>query len=128
MKFSKTQLSNIVQVKGFLVRLLGRLLKTGLLLVENVLKPLAKSILVPLGLTETASATDAVIQKKVFGLSMTILIILTKEVDFIMRIVKSLKNFAFLVKFVGKTTKYEPKEQKGGLLGMLLGTLGASLL
>ena len=49
---------------GFLGRLLGSLLKTGLPLMKNVIKPLAKSVLIPLGLTAAASATDAGIHKK----------------------------------------------------------------
>ena len=60
-KLSKTQLHKIGQSGGFLGRLLGPLLKTGLLLTGNVLKPLAKSVLIPLGLTAAASATDAAI-------------------------------------------------------------------
>ena len=60
-KLSKTQLHKIGQSGGFLGRLLGPLLKTGLLLIGNVLKPLAKSVLIPLGLTAAASATDAAI-------------------------------------------------------------------
>ena len=54
------------QSEGLLGRSLGPLLKTGLPLMKNVLKPLAKSVLIPLGLTATASATDEVIQKKIF--------------------------------------------------------------
>ena len=46
---------------GFFARLLGPLLKTGLPLMKNVLKPLAKSVLLPLGLTAAASATNAAI-------------------------------------------------------------------
>ena len=49
---------------GFLSRLLGPLLKTGLPLIKNVIKPLAKSVLIPLGLTAAASAADAGIHKK----------------------------------------------------------------
>ena len=49
----------------FLVRLLGPLLKTGLPLIKNVIKPLARSVLIPLGLTAAASAADAVIHKKI---------------------------------------------------------------
>ena len=52
------------QSGGFLSGLLGSLLNTGLPLVGNVLKPLAKSILIPLGLTVATSATDAAIHKK----------------------------------------------------------------
>ena len=63
-KLSKTQLSKIIQSGGFLGRLLGPLLKTGLPLIKNVIKLLAKSVLIPLGLTATASAGDAGIHKK----------------------------------------------------------------
>ena len=62
-KLSKTQLSQMIQWGGFLGRLLP-LLKTGLPLIKNVFEPLAKSFLIPLGLTEAASAADAVIHKK----------------------------------------------------------------
>ena len=48
-KLSKTQLSKMIQYGGFLGRLLGPLLKTRLPLIKNVIKPLAKSILIPLG-------------------------------------------------------------------------------
>ena len=61
----------IVQSGGLLGRLLGPLLKTGLPLMKNVLKPLAKSVLIPLGLPVAASATDAAIHKKMFGSGMT---------------------------------------------------------
>ena len=64
-KLSKTQLHKIGQSRGFLGRLLRPLLKTGLPLIKNVLKPLAQSFLIPLGLT-TAAATDAAIHKKMF--------------------------------------------------------------
>ena len=47
-KLSKTQLSKIIQLGGFLSRLLGRLIKTGLPLIKNVIRPLAKSVLIPL--------------------------------------------------------------------------------
>ena len=63
-KLSKTQLHKIGQSGEFLSRLLGPLLKTGLPLMGKVLKPLAKSIFIPLRLTAIASATDAVIHKK----------------------------------------------------------------
>ena len=57
-KLSKTQLSKMMQSGGFLGRLLGPLLKTGLPLIKNVIKPLAKSVLIPLGLTAAASEAD----------------------------------------------------------------------
>ena len=63
-KLSKTQLSKMIQSGGFLGRLLGPLLKTGLPLIKNVIKPLAKSVLIPLGLIAAASAADAGIHKK----------------------------------------------------------------
>ena len=58
-KFSKTQLSTMIQSRVFLGKLLGTLLKTGLPLIKNVITPLAKSVLIPLGLTAAASAGDA---------------------------------------------------------------------
>ena len=67
-KSSKTQLHKIEESGGFLGRLLESLLKTGLPLIGHVLKPLAKSGLIPLGLTAAASATDAAIHKTVFDL------------------------------------------------------------
>ena len=66
-KLSKTQLSKMIQSGGFLSKFLGRLLKTGLPLIKSVIKPLAKSVLIPLGLTAAASAADAGIHKKILG-------------------------------------------------------------
>ena len=66
-KFSKTQLSKMIQSGGFLGKLLGPLLKIGLRLVSNGIKPLAKNVLIPLGLTVAASAADAGIHKKILG-------------------------------------------------------------
>ena len=63
-KLSKTQLSKMIQSGGFLGTLLGPLLKTGLLLIKNVIKLLAKSALIPLGLTAAASASDTGMHKK----------------------------------------------------------------
>ena len=63
-KLSKTQVSKMIQYGGFLGRFLGQLLKTGLSLISNVMKPLAKSVLIPLGLTAAALAADAGIHKK----------------------------------------------------------------
>ena len=63
-KLSKAQINKIIQSGGFLGKLLGPLLKTGLPLIKNVIKPLAKSVLIPLGLTAVASAADAGIHKK----------------------------------------------------------------
>ena len=63
-KLSKTQLSKMIQSGGFLGRLLGPLLKTGLPLIKNVIKPIAKSVLIPLGLAAAVSTADAGIHKK----------------------------------------------------------------
>ena len=54
----------MIQSGGFFSKLLGPLLKTGLPLIKNVIRPLAKSVLIPLGLTETVSAANAGIHKK----------------------------------------------------------------
>ena len=63
-KLSKTKLSKMIQSGGFLNRLLGPLLKAGLLLIKNVIKPLAKTVSIPLGLTAAASVAEAGIHKK----------------------------------------------------------------
>ena len=99
-----------------------------MLLIGNVLKPLAKSVLIPLGLTAAASATDAAIHKKMFGSGMTTLIISTEEMNDIMKIVNLLEESGLLIKVVSQTIKNEPKEQKGRFLSTLVGTLVASLL
>ena len=67
LKLFKAQISKIIQSGGFLGRLLGPLLKSGLPLMKNVIKLLAKSVLVPLGLTAAASVADAEIHKKILG-------------------------------------------------------------
>ena len=66
-KLSKTQLSKMIQSEGFLGRLLGPLLKTGSPLIKNVIKPSAKSVLIPLGLTAAAWAADAGIHEKILA-------------------------------------------------------------
>ena len=85
LKLSKTQLHKIGQSVGFLGRLSGPWLKTALPLMKNVLKPFAKSILIPLGLTAAAAVTDAAIQKKMFGSGTTTLIIPNEEMNDIMK-------------------------------------------
>ena len=129
-KLSKTQLSKMIQSGGFLGKILGPLLKTGLPLMKSVIKPLAKSVLIPLGLTAAASAADAGIHKKILrsGHNNTTLIISNDEMDDILKKVKYLENSGVLLKSVSETIQHEAKEQRGGFLSMLLGTLGASLL
>ena len=90
--------------------------------------PLAKHVLAPLGITAAASAIDAGIQKKIHGSGTTTLIISNEEINGIMKIVQALEDSNILLKGVTKTVKNETKEQEGGFLSMLLGTLGATLL
>ena len=78
LKLSKAQISKIIQSGGFLGTLLGPLLKTRFPLIKNVIKPLAKSDLILLGLTAAASAADAGIHKKILG-SRTITLIISNE-------------------------------------------------
>ena len=96
-----------------------------------MIKPLAKSVLIPLGLTAAASAADAGIHQKIWGSghrNNTTLIISNNEMEDSIKIVKSLEDSGLLLKRVTETVQNEVKEQKGGFFSMLLGTLGASLL
>ena len=111
LKLSKARSNKIIQSGGFLSKLLGSLLKTGLPLIKKVIKPLAKSVLIPLGLTAAASAADAGIHKKILESGNT-----------------TLEDSNILLKGVTKTIENETKEQKGGFLSILLGILRASLL
>ena len=128
----------MIQSGGFLGRLLGPLLRTGLALMKSAVKPVARSVSVPLGLTAAASVADAGMHKKILGSGKrpldlalpnnTTLIISNAEMEDILKIVKSLEDSGILLKGVCETIKDEAKEQKGGFLSMLLGTLSASLL
>ena len=89
----------------------------------KVAVPLAKNNLTPLGITAAASAIDAGIQKKIHGSGTVILIISNEEMNDIMKIVQALQDSDILLRGVTKTIKNETKEQKGGFLSMLLGTL-----
>ena len=102
---SKTQVSKKIQSRGFLGRLLGPLLRTGLPLMKGVFEPLAKSVLVPLGLTAAASAADAGIHNKILGSGHndnTTLIISNDEVDDNLKIAKSLEDSGVLLKGVSE--------------------------
>ena len=123
-KLSKTQLSKMIQSAGFLGNLLGKL--AGALM--KVAMPLAKNVLAPLGIFVAMSAIDGSIKKKMLGSGTTTLIISNDEMDDILKIVKSLEDSNVLLKGVSETIQHEAKEQTGGFLSMLLGTLGASLL
>ena len=100
------------------------LLKSGLPLLKSMVKPLGM-----LGLTAAASATDAAINKKILGSgNHTRLIISNDDMHNLLKIVKSLEDSSILLNGITETVKNEVKEQKGGFLSILLGTLGASLL
>ena len=106
-------------------------------MVKSVITPLAKSVLIPLELTAAASAADAGIHKKILGsgrchsssaLRNTMLIISNKDIEGLIKIVKSLEDSGLLLKGVTESVQNAVKEQKGGFLSMSLGTLGAILL
>ena len=122
-KLSKAQIKKLMQSGGFLGKLLsklgGPLMKVALLL--------TKKVLVPLGLTAAMSAIDGSIQKKIHGLGVK-LMIEQEDMNDIMKIIEALENSGILLKGVTKTIENETKGQRGGFLGMLLGTLGVSLL
>ena len=106
-------------------------------LIGNLLKPLVKIplVLMPLGLTAAASATDPALYKKAFGsgkphldlAKQTALIISNEEMKNLMKIVKSLEQYGLLIKGVRETIKNEAKEWKGNFFSVLLGILGAGL-
>ena len=115
-KLSKTQLSKMIKSGEFLGRLLGSLLKTGLSLLKNVIKPLSKSVLIPLGLT-AAAAADVGIDKKNLesGHSSsshknTVLLISNNDIEDIIKIVKSLGDSGLLLKELTGTVQNEVKE------------------
>ena len=128
-KLSKIQIKKIIQSGGFLGKLLSKL--AGPLMKEAL--SLAENVLAPLGLTAAISAIYGSILKKIHGSGATKgagvkLIIKQEDMNDIMKITKALENSGILLKGVSETIKDETKEQRGGFLSMLLGTLGASLL
>ena len=122
-KLSKAQIKKIIESGTFLGKLLSNL--AGPLM--KVTLPLAKNVLAPLGLAISMSAIDGSIQKKIHDSGVK-LIIEQNDMKDIMKNIKALENSGILLKGVSKTIKNETKEQRGGFLSMLLGTLGASLL
>ena len=105
-------------------------------LTKNALKPLAKSVLIPLGLTAAALLTDEA-DRLPFYLALRPLDLASRTATLItsndrlidiMNIVKSLEEFSSLIKGVSETVKNEAKEQKSGFCRIILGTFGASLL
>ena len=122
-KLSKAQIKKLIQSGGFLGKLLSKL--AGPLM--KVALPLAKNVLAPLGLTAAMSAINGSIKKKIHGPGIK-LIIEEEDMKDIMKIIEALENSGILIKGVSKTIENETKEQRGGFLSMLLGTLGTSLL
>ena len=122
-KLSKVQIKKLIQSGGFLGKLLSKL--AGPLM--KVAISLAKNVLAPLGLTAAMSAIDGSIQKKIHGSGIK-LIIEEEDMEDIIKIIEALENSGILLKGINKTIENETKEQRGGFLSMLLGTLGASLL
>ena len=104
LKLSKAQIKKMIQSGGFLGKLLSKLVGP----LMKVAMPLAKNVLAPIGLTAAMSAIE--------------------DMNDIMKIIEALENSGILLKGVSKTIESETKEQKGGFLSVLLGTLGASLL
>ena len=115
-KLSKSQISKIIQSGGFLGKILGPLLKTGLPLLKSVIKPLGL-----LGLTAASLTIDAGVQKNIYGSGTTTLVVSNKEISDIMKIVQALEDSGILLKGVTKAIKNETKYQKAGFLSMLLG-------
>ena len=96
----------------------------GLQLMKSVLTPLAKSVLVLLGLSAGISAAATAIQKKIYGSVSTVLVISNEEMEDIMKIIKSIEASG-LIKGTNETIENKAIEQKGGFLLMLLGTLAS---
>ena len=84
--------------------------------------------MIPLGITAAALPAHAKKYRKILGSGTTTLIISNKEIEHVIKIVKSLEDSGVLIKGVSETMQNETKEQKGGILGMLLSTVDASLL
>ena len=95
---------------------------------KNLLKPLTKSVSIPLKLAQAASTTDSAIQKNIFGSGMTTMIISNEEINDIMKIIKSLKQAGLLKKRVSNTDENKTKAQKDAILEISLGTLSVTLL
>ena len=94
----------------------------------NVLATLAKSVLIPLGLTATLSATGRAIKKKIYESGMTTLIISNKKMKDIIKKVKSPEESGLLMKVFSETIENEVKDQKDRFIGPILGIFAASLL
>ena len=124
----KRNTKKVTQQDGEFLNFLWPLMTAGLPLMKSVLTPLAKRVLILLGLSAGMSAADVAIQKKTYGLGTTALIISNEETEDIMKIAKSLKESGLLIKGINETIKNETKEQKGGFHPILLRTIAANIL
>ena len=109
------------------MRFFGKLLSKLAGPLMKVAMPLAKNVIAPLDLTAAMSAIDGSIQKKIIGDRIK-LVIEQEDMNDIIKIIEALENSGILLKGVTKTIENETKEQRGGFLSMLIGTLGASFL
>ena len=123
-KLSKVQINKIIKEGGNLGRLLMNFL-------PKLIKPaisIGKNILAPLGLSAAMSATDAAIQKKMYGSGNKSLIISNNDLNDLTKIPTALEEHDILLKITTETIKDNTKKQEGGFLSMLLRTLSTSLL
>ena len=123
-KSSKVKINEIIKEGGNLGRLLMNFL-------PKLIKPaisIGKNILAPLGLSAVMSATDAAIQKKMYGSGNKTLIISNNDLNDLIKIGTALEEHNILIRGTTKTIKNNAKKQEGRFLSMLLGTLGASLI
>ena len=105
-KLSKAQISKIIQSGGFLDKLLGPLLKTGLPLLKSVIKPLGL-----LGLTAARSGIDAGVQRKIYGSGTTNLVISNEEINDIMKIAQALDDSNILLNGVTLKNQLKMKQK-----------------
>ena len=123
-KLSKVHINKIIK-EG---KNLGRLLMNFLPKLIKLAISIGKNILAPLGLTAAMSATDAAIQKKMYGSGNKTLSISNNDLNDLIKISTALEEHDILLKGTTKTVENNTKKQEGGFLSMLLRTLGASLL
>ena len=106
-KLSKSQINKLLKEEGALGSILARFL-------QKVIKPalsLGKNILAPLGLSAAMSATDAVIQKKMYGIGTKTVEFSNKDLDDMTKIVKALEDSDVLMKGMTKTLKNDIKKE-----------------
>ena len=108
----KVSAGKIISQEGRFLIFLGPLMTAGLPIMKSVLTTLAKNLLIPLRLTTAALTTGAAIHKKIYGSGSTALIISNKEINDIMKIVKSLEELGFLIKGVSETSKNQANVKK----------------